>query len=113
MGPTRYKWSSNPYKWGSFTPLLGTITPFVTGRGPPNGASNLAIIRFDIIDIQLMSLVKGCQVPCHRNFGPGRGEVHECHLSGNHDVRLLIVDSNYSLWIQVAARNALRVRFGG
>ena len=39
MGPTRYKWSSNPYKWGYFTLLIGIITPFITGRGPPNGLS--------------------------------------------------------------------------
>ena len=39
--PTIYKWSCNPYKWpykwvtGVITLLIGVITPFITGRGPP------------------------------------------------------------------------------
>ena len=38
--PTSYKWGYNPYKWpykwatGVVTPLIGVITPFITGRGP-------------------------------------------------------------------------------
>ena len=39
--PTSYKWSYNSYKWpckwvtGAITLLIGVITPFITGRGPP------------------------------------------------------------------------------
>ena len=39
--PTSYKWSYNPYKWPYkwitwvITLLIGVITPFITGRGPP------------------------------------------------------------------------------
>ena len=39
--PTSYKWSYNPYKWPYkwitlvITLLIGVITPFITGWGPP------------------------------------------------------------------------------
>ena len=39
--PPSYKWSCNPYEWpykwvtGVITPLMGVITPLITGRGPP------------------------------------------------------------------------------
>ena len=41
--PTSCKWGYNPYKlpykWvtGVITLLMGVITPFITGRGPPCG----------------------------------------------------------------------------
>ena len=47
--PAGCKWSYNPYKWpynwvtGVITLLIGVITPFITGRGPPCMVSKILV----------------------------------------------------------------------
>ena len=54
--PTSYKWSYNPHKWpyqwvtGVITLLIGVVTPFINGTGPPCMNTGLPSVGFAYLE---------------------------------------------------------------